>query len=66
MKRLVATLSQTLFALPLLAVPAMADVGASFLPDLTFPAPVTRPAEQPDLSTRGAAVCIPTQATPCP
>ncbi|MBP0483143.1 hypothetical protein [Sagittula salina] len=51
----------TAFALSLLAAPAMANVGPIFLPDLTFPAPVT----QPDVATRGTTDCQTSQAAPC-
>lgn len=44
--------------LSLIAMPALANVGPSFLPDLTFPAPV----QQPDVSTQG---CATTQTDLC-
>lgn len=53
MKRLIPALFLSLTALP-----ALADVGPAFLPDLTFPPVVQRP----DVSTQG---CVAAQTIPC-
>lgn len=60
MKRLLSSALLAAMTLVSLAPAASANVGSSFLPDLTFPEPVT----YPDVSTQGD-VCIPAQdATP--